>query len=488
MRKTSIVAIYMAGAVALLALMKVQCCFNRAEAAAAASSIPKAAAAPPGKPELTPSSIVQPLVVYLQWAALVVTTPDNAVTSTTMRLFSQGVQWVWSAASPEAINLACVLGSGFGPLPAPIVRLLFYLASPVLMVAALLLIEGLCILMRCRLNPLNTMNAGAVHVMHQLLSTGWVVVFFFLPSTARNALSMFACVRVDAAAAAPYAADAVGSFWVLDVSQQCMAGYHKRWALGLGLPVALAVCCLPVCIAVFLAGNRHRLQESAFQLHYGYLYKHYKPACAWYEACTMCQTLALVVLSVFSYSVGPFYCGLMTVACLAAFAAVLMLLRPYAHPLAGKLMLAGIIVLLLTSWASLLLLPYGPVQPSNAAAFSETLSIAVVLLNVGFFVTVVVVLVRAVRWRRAAAGLALGFTKGSRTLRRLSSGMVSALSSRLLSSSSSVKLQMDVGRVASDTRRPGSSYLTPIIEGQKDAAAAAAAAAAPASVVVVSCS
>uniref|UniRef100_A0A383W3X7 Right handed beta helix domain-containing protein n=1 Tax=Tetradesmus obliquus TaxID=3088 RepID=A0A383W3X7_TETOB len=484
MRKAYIVAIYVAGAVALLAVMKLQCSFNRAEAAeaaeAASSMCDFGPAEVPTQPELTPSSVVQPLVVYLQWAALVVTTPDYAAASTTMTLLSTSVHWVWSAASPEAINFACVLAAGAGPLPAPILRQLFYLMSPVMMVAALLLIEGLSMVIRRRKT---TSNAGAMHVMHQLLSTSWVVAFFYLPSVARHALSMFACVRVDAAAAAPYAADAVGRFWVLDVSQQCLAGYHKRWALGLGLPVAVAVCCLPVGVALFLAGNRRRLQDQAFQLHYGYLFKHYKPACAWYEACTMCQTLLLVVLSVFSYSIGPFYCGLLTVACLAAFAAMLMLLRPYAHPVAGKLMLAGISTLLVTSWASLLLLPYGPVQPSNGTAFAEAISIVLLLLNIAFLVAVVTILVKAVRWRRAVAGLASGFSKGSRTLRRLSTGLVSALSSRLLSSSMlfssrlssslSVQLQMDDGRVASDTRRRGSSFLAPIIEAHKLAAAAA---------------
>lgn len=476
MQKSTIVAAYLAGAVGLLVFMKVQCCFNRAEAAAAAaatSSICTIAAVPANQPQLAPSSILQPLVVYLQWAALTLTTPDNAVASTAMQLLSKCIQWVWSAASPEAINFACVLTGGSGLPPAPIVRLLYYLLSPVLMVAALLLIEGISILLRQRWDRT---SASTLNVMHQLLSTGWVVVFFYLPSTARYALSMFACVHVDSAAAAPYAADAVGSFWVLDMSQRCMAGYHKRWALGLGLPVAVAVVMLPIGIAVFLARNHHRLHDCVFQPNYGYLYKHYKPSCAWYEACTMCQTLVLVVLSVFSYSVGPFYSGLLTVACLAAFAAMHMLLRPYAHPVAGRVMLIGISVLLVTSWVSLLLLPYGPVQPSDAAAFAMALGIIVVLLNVCFIVAVLIVLVRAVHWRRAAAAVALGLMQGSRTLRRLSSSMLSAVSSRVLSSSSMLPtasslvehLHVEAARPSSDTKRTSSSYLAPIVEGAHD--------------------
>lgn len=63
----------------------------------------------------------------------------------------------------------------------------------------------------------------------------------------------------------------MGSWWVEDMSQQCYKGYHKGWALGLGIPLTLLFCvCLPFGGFAFMwrSHKQGRLQDVRFEKHY----------------------------------------------------------------------------------------------------------------------------------------------------------------------------------------------------------------------------
>jgi len=89
------------------------------------------------------------------------------------------------------------------------------------------------------------------------------VVVFSLPAIhLRTILSLFACVPSGPACLQPYAADAVGSYWLYDMAQQCYMGYHKVWSLALGFPLLLLVLILlPGGIVLLLWRHRPLLNH-----------------------------------------------------------------------------------------------------------------------------------------------------------------------------------------------------------------------------------
>jgi hypothetical protein len=123
----------------------------------------------------------------------------------------------------------------------------------------------LCILLLVEVATAFASAAGsarskALILLHgRLLATALVVLFFFLPSLTRTAFSLFACIHIDAAAAEPYAAAAVGWFSVLDTDVACFSnGWHRVWALSLRLPLLLLVCiALPVFVVAFTVQHAH---------------------------------------------------------------------------------------------------------------------------------------------------------------------------------------------------------------------------------------
>jgi hypothetical protein len=69
----------------------------------------------------------------------------------------------------------------------------------------------------------------------------------------------------------------------MDTDQQCFEGYHRVWALALGIPLLTLLCAVPVGVMVFLWQHRGKLQEPYYVQHYGFLYTSYKPNRCWCE-------------------------------------------------------------------------------------------------------------------------------------------------------------------------------------------------------------
>eukprot|EP00879_Flechtneria_rotunda_P025546 GHRR01027151.1.p1 GENE.GHRR01027151.1~~GHRR01027151.1.p1 ORF type:complete len:357 (-),score=77.56 GHRR01027151.1:267-1184(-) len=235
-----------------------------------------------------------------------------------------------------------------------------------------------------------------------------VATFLFIPSVARTALSLFACVPVDKASSEPYCAAAVGRYWVLDMGQQCFEGYHAAWAYALGIPLlfVLAVA-LPLGISLFMWQNRHNLTVPWFSRHYGFLYRQYRPSCCYWEAVVVLQTLLLVAVGVFGVTLGPYYQAIVMNAALALVFALLLVVQPHLHQQTGTVALQGIACLLLTGYITQSLLPYGVVRSDDTQfeTYGVVMGVVVLIVNLAFLASVLWQLIKLVDWSQWWAGM-----------------------------------------------------------------------------------
>ena len=146
-----------------------------------------------------------------------------------------------------------------------------------------------------------------------------VVLLFFYPSLVHVSLGMFSCLRLDAVGLAtdpyPQYADATSKFgyWLSNMKQPCWEGWHKAWALGLGLPCALLFCFgVPAAVGLLLSCNKKRLQgPGPFRDHFGFLYHHYKGSRYLWEVAAILQIAVTVIISVLSHSLGVYFTALL---------------------------------------------------------------------------------------------------------------------------------------------------------------------------------
>uniref|UniRef100_A0A383VKX8 TRP C-terminal domain-containing protein n=1 Tax=Tetradesmus obliquus TaxID=3088 RepID=A0A383VKX8_TETOB len=303
----------------------------------------------------------------------------------------QALAWAWSPAVPETLSIECILPHGSSSsIPVSIQRMLFYLAMPFAMLVLFLVVDAFIF----RLFPKK--QAVAVGLRDKLGGSAMVVCFFFMPSILRSAFGWFACIPIDAPIAAPYAAGAVGSFWLQDPSQLCYQGYHRAWALGLGLPLLLLVCGLLPASIVWVVHNKQRLNDPLFMRHYGFLVRFYKPAYCWLEAAVLMQTAALTAVGVFSYSLRPLQERVMCAA-LAVCAIALRVFQPYAQSAAGRTMLAGMYCVLLTSLSLWSFTAFREFSPS--VAYVLAMGVLLLVLNLAYVVAVVWQIVKMVDWQ-----------------------------------------------------------------------------------------
>ncbi|KAF6256060.1 hypothetical protein COO60DRAFT_147777 [Scenedesmus sp. NREL 46B-D3] len=76
-----------------------------------------------------------------------------------------------------------------------------------------------------------------------------------------------------------------GSFWAVDLNMQCWAGYHRVFAIGMGVPLLLIVCLgLLACILYKALSYRHKLCNNHVIRHYGSLFRAYKSRFCWWES------------------------------------------------------------------------------------------------------------------------------------------------------------------------------------------------------------
>jgi hypothetical protein len=183
------------------------------------------------------------------------------------------------------------------------------------------------------------------------------------------------------------------------MGQQCYAGYHKVWALGLGIPLLGLFCvALPACVFTFLWHSRKhgKLQQTVFAQHYGFMYKLWREEVCWWEAVVVLQTIGLVMVATFGFALGPYYQGLVTHAVLGVVVMLLLWVRPFRCPAANTVAVQSACVLLLTASTALTFLPYNNIGPGRV--YGNTRGVLLLLLNVVFLVLTAWKLMRALDW------------------------------------------------------------------------------------------
>jgi len=216
------------------------------------------------------------------------------------------VSWLFSSSSTST-GLDCLLSQRKGGLPLPVAKTLLGLFMPVALLAVLLAADAVSMPIRQALKRRKERPVLKAPARTRVLPAGVlarttiVLIFFFLPSLLRSAFSLFACVRLDGGDAAAlmqdettfYSFSTIGRYWLMDIDQLCLEGYHRGWGIALGVPLLLLLCVgVPFGIVGYLFMNRSRLHETYYLEHYGFLYITYRSSRYYWEGVMAIQVRA----------------------------------------------------------------------------------------------------------------------------------------------------------------------------------------------------
>lgn len=129
------------------------------------------------------------------------------------------------------------------------------------------------------------------------------------------------------------AAAAPAGYWVLDMQQPCWYGWHKTWALALGVPCVFVFCIgVPLVVLGILLTHRRDVSNARFVQRFGFLVRIYMPELYYWEFVIAVQTNALVRVSANGHTVGAFSEMMLLTFILGCSLVLHMLLKPHRHP------------------------------------------------------------------------------------------------------------------------------------------------------------
>jgi len=341
----------------------------------------------------TPAEMLRALVLHSQWLYIICSTVGVPWPSS-LSYPMQVVGGIWSSTSGSSLGIDCILRHG--RLPVSIQQVLLCLLMPVGILCLVVSADAITRLLR----PAKE-SRRQTHMVHNFASLVMSVVFMFLPAWVNTVLSLFTCVPLDSPVEPPYQAAAVGAYWLQDVSEVCYSssGYHKRWALGLGIPLTLLFCvALPSGVFVFMWYNRKqgKLGDRQFEKHYGFMYRMWREEVCWWEAVVLVQTVALVMVATFGFAMGAYYQCLVSTTVLAVIGLLLLGVKPFRRTAANNVAVLSICALLFTAQAALSFLPYNNISPG--AVYSNIMGVLIMLANLAFLLGATVKLVRVGDW------------------------------------------------------------------------------------------
>jgi hypothetical protein len=338
----------------------------------------------------TPAELLRALVIHAQWL-YIISMMVGVPWPPSLQWPLQVVGGIWSSTSGSSIGFECIL-KGNKAAPVAIQKLLICLFTPAGVLCGVLMIEAAMHYLR----PARSKHAG-----HDFASVVMCIVFMFLPTWVNTTLSLFTCVGLDNPVDPPYQALAVGSWWVEDMSQLCYSrsGYHRGWALGLGIPLTLLFCvALPAGVFVFMWYSRKqgKLTDMDFQRHYGFVYRLWKDDWCWWESVALLQTIALVIVSTFGFALGGFHQCLLSSTVLAIVGILLLAVKPFKCPAAGRVAVLSVCVLFFTTQAALSFIPSTNIHPGPV--YGNIMGAVILVANVVFLVRTAWQLVKVVDW------------------------------------------------------------------------------------------
>jgi hypothetical protein len=329
-----------------------------------------------------PSDYLKVLVRHLQYLLVVASLPTPWPDALSAMFKALG--WLFAASSGQAVSLSCLLGGTSSDLPLPIREALLYLTAPLVMSVLVLVSRGLG---RCLL----VLKKGKGHHRHakytswgEVVCSSLVVLFFFYPTQVRVGLGMFACIPLDSPSSSDIhaVANATYGYWVLDLQQACCQGWHKPWALGLGLSITLLFCfCVPVGIWSLLRVNKPKLYLQSF-LPIGFLSHNYKSTRYYWEAVSTAQLAAVVAISVFRFNLGAYYATVLLNASYSLFFTVQYMFKPAAVRRLQYMQMVSFASLSSTTYIALTAFTVGEVAAPRL--YSSIVGVFGLLVNVAF--------------------------------------------------------------------------------------------------------
>ena len=304
--------------------------------------------------------------------------------------------WVFTASSPEVVSLDCLFrassSAATGSTPVAIKRVLVYILAPLALFFCVLLTRVL-LWGVCKLFQLcDVTRRGARASASSVLSVCFLVVlFFFYPFLTRVALGFFACLALDNVEKGPTATDpypqyavanASGGYWVSDIQQPCWEGWHKAWALGLGVPLAAIFCLgVPLAVLLLLTLNRTKMdQHSTFSECFGFLYHNYRPKRFYWEVVSIVQLAVVVAISVFTHTLGPYFSALLLQLAFFIICGLQHIFKPYSSKLLNDTALLSAAVLFFTSSITLSLFRVDLEAPE---VYGDVMGVIGLLFNAG---------------------------------------------------------------------------------------------------------
>jgi hypothetical protein len=348
--------------------------------------------------EVLATDLIKVLVLFLQYTSIIgsvsVPWPVNLFD---MQRWFQAVNIVFAIGSGQALSLDCWLNHYIpqGNLPIAMQRQLVYFLAPVCVLLAVLALYWLTWAVRRWVSPLVCRpKEGASDqpaLRRKLPVMLLVLIFYAYPTLSRASLSFFACLSIDrlppdvvlpAGATAPL--NHTLGYWVSSVEQECFAGYHKGWALGLGLPSILLWCvAVPVAMGVGLYLCRGKSDEAGFREHFGFLYRNYRPERIWWEAIWAARTVVLTLISVFAYPMERYFSVLSLLVVFWASAALQIIFQPYAFATLHRMHMISTSCLAATCLGALAMFAYD-IQESTALRLRITITVLAMVVNVAF--------------------------------------------------------------------------------------------------------
>jgi hypothetical protein len=373
------------------------------------------------------SDMLKVTIQYLQY--IVIASSLSVPWPASLYGFFKAARFVFAAINGHVVSLDCLLAWAYqGGVPLAMQRQLVYLFAPLGIFIAVFCLHGakeLLVALAQSIHDLykNTNSSGDSSGLHLSRRGLWsalvirlpvmcvVVMFFSYPFLVRVSLGFFACVQLDNAAVGKAQelfpqharATAAHGYLVSAMQQACFEGWHLPWALGLGLPSALLVCVgVPLILVLGLLLNKSKLQQQLVRSHFGFLYRPYVEERCWWEGVITAQTMLLVTVSVFRYTLGGYYSSLLVNVMFGGMAVLQLLFKPYASPELHHMQMLSLAVLYITTSIALSLFT---VDVASSAVYVAVVGgLAVALLNVCFLLWCLTLIIR-----QAAGPMARGF-------------------------------------------------------------------------------
>lgn len=315
-----------------------------------------------GGSQLRPSSMIKVLVQYFQY--MFILGSISAPWPSAMKQLFSAASLVFGVANGQVLSLDCWLGYFVRTRSLPIAiqrEIVSYLAPFLIFIAVVVLLLAGWAARRAlwRMQQRRRRSTGpALLLWRKVPVLAIVTVFYAYPSLLKVSLGFFACLRVDDASQGPYAEFAVANhtqgYWVGSTNQECYSGWHKGWALGLGLPAVLLLCvAVPAALWWFLAANHGRCADPSFRERFGFLYRDYTDTKVWWEATWALQTVLLTCIAAFHFSLQAYYSVLVLTLMFLGIAVLQAVARPYVHVQLHRAGLACMACLFSTSFWTL---------------------------------------------------------------------------------------------------------------------------------------